>query len=224
MYQELYDENHKIIRISTKEPDTFTTQPTGEYDSNILCAVCDNIKIGQLEDYASKVLYGGKLSAGNQPKFSAYRNQHDIVHTLVENILYSEFKLFLLSVLWRASISSREYFNKVNLSPYEEELRLMILNKDAKEPVNFPCIIMTLRNDLERSKELHLQPVRSRRKSGSIYPFVISGTLYVFYVPNYSGPKELKDFYINKSNEMKVLHTPEGQGEKLIKYFFGIRA
>lgn len=223
MYQELYDENHKIIRTSTKEPKIISKQPTGEYDGNILCAECDNIKIGQLEDYASKVLYSGNLSKNNLLKISAFPNPGGTAHTLVENLLYSEFKLFLLSILWRASISSRDYFNKVQLGPYEEEIRLMILKKDAKEPENFPCILVNLRNELEWTKGLHLQAIRNKDKSGSYYPFLISGTIYVFYVPDYFGPRELKGFYINKSNEIYIVNTPPGQGKVLMNLFFGIR-
>lgn len=223
MYRELYDEEHKIYRLSPKKPHNFKRLSIGVYESNILCHDCDNKIIGRLESYARKVLYGGTLSKSQQPKFTTYRNQYGIEHTFIENIRYSDFKLFLLSILWRASISNRKYFEHVMLGSFEEELRLMIYNNDAREIEDFPCILMTVRNDVEWSKQLHVQPIRVKDESGSTYPFMISGTLYIYYVPNYFGHIELQDFCINNSNEMKILHTPIGHGDELLKMILGFK-
>lgn len=222
MYQELYDEKHKIIKLSPKNPANFVKIPTGEYDSNILCEACDNGIIGKLEDYGSKVLYGSTLPIDQQPKFSAYCNEQGVEYTFVENIRYTDFKLFLLSILWRAGISNRKFFENISLGPYEEELRLMILKKDAKDIEAFPCIILSMRNDVDWAKEVHVQPVCKKESLGNRYSFVISGTVYMFYAPSYYGPEELRGFYINKTNETRILHTPDGEGEKYIKTMLGL--
>ena len=126
MYQELFDKDHKIYRLKTSNTDKYSKVPTGEYDQNILCAECDNVRIGQFEHYASKVLYGGKLAVSEFPTFINQVNPHGMKYTYCQNINYKKFKLFLLSILWRASISKRDFFSSVSLGPHEEIIRQMI--------------------------------------------------------------------------------------------------
>ena len=223
MYQEMFDENHQIYKVPINDTSKARKQFTGEYEKDILCSDCDSKIIGTFEDYASKVLYGGRVSKDDKLELTNYRNEHGVVHTLIENIKYREFKLFLLSILWRASISSREFFKNVNLGEHEELLRTKIYEGDPMNSQDYPCVIATLRNDVEYSKGLHIQPIQKSENSGIVVPFVISGTIYVFYIPQYSGPTELDEFYIDTLNKMKVLHTPKGMGEELIKHISGIR-
>src|SRR5229473_2688230 len=104
MYQELFDEKHQFYRSKTPNPDNYSKLPTGEYDQNILCTECDNVRIGQLEDYARKVLYGGKVAVPESLTFMNQVNPHGMKYTYCQNINHKKFKLFLLSILWRASI------------------------------------------------------------------------------------------------------------------------
>jgi len=54
------------------------------------------------------------------------------------NVEYSSFKLFHLSVLFRASVTHLPTFGQVSLGPHEEHLRKMILAKDPGEPWRYP--------------------------------------------------------------------------------------
>jgi hypothetical protein len=171
MYRELFDEKHQFYRLKTPNPDNHSKLPTGEYDQNILCAECDNVRIGQFEDYARKVLYGGKLAVSESPTFINQVNPHGMKYTYCQNINYKKFKLFLLSILWRASISKRNFFSSVSLGPYEEILRQVIINEDPKEPDDFPCIMVALRNDEPMASEIIVEPVKTRTKVCTIYKF-----------------------------------------------------
>ena len=51
---------------------------------------------------------------------------------------YSSFKLFHLSVLFRASVTSLPTFAEVSLGPHEEKLRQLTLKRDAAEPHQYP--------------------------------------------------------------------------------------
>ena len=82
-----------------------------EFDKDILCHSCDNETLGKLERYASLILYDG------YPKIVEYRECPDgRKYTYCAGIDYTQFKLFLLSVLWRASISKRPLFGEVRVS------------------------------------------------------------------------------------------------------------
>ena len=54
-------------------------------------------------------------------------NQFGLESMLISNVDYTRFKLFLLSILWRGSITSNPLFVNVKLEKTkEEEIRLML--------------------------------------------------------------------------------------------------
>lgn len=136
MYKEIYDEKHFLYRGSAKNLDKMQTVPTGEYDSNILCKNCDNEIIGSYESYGSGVFFDG-LPQSNCPTFKSGKI-NDIHVTLFENLEYDKFKLFLLSLLWRASISNRKFFKNVNLGDDEERIRKLLLSGKAGNDSSYP--------------------------------------------------------------------------------------
>jgi len=87
-------------------------RPIGAYDSGILCKECDNF-LGDYDNYGKYTLFEKELERYNDSD-TAY---------VIRDIDTEKFKLFLLSVLWRASISGREEFERVTLGPYEERIK-----------------------------------------------------------------------------------------------------
>ena len=68
MYKDLFDEKNRMYTFSGKRGVNRKTkvQQTGEFDKNILCKDCDNNKIGELERYASLILYDGFPKIGRE--------------------------------------------------------------------------------------------------------------------------------------------------------------
>lgn len=54
------------------------------------------------------------------------------------NVDYSSFKLFHLSVLFRASVSSLPTFQEVSLGPHEEKIRKLLVNRNTGEDWQYP--------------------------------------------------------------------------------------
>jgi hypothetical protein len=80
----------------------------GVYDSEILCKDCDG-ELGKLDDYALDVC-------------RRFPREHVAIGDgtfEMDNIDGDRFAKFVLSVLWRASITSRPEFQKVSLGLYE---------------------------------------------------------------------------------------------------------
>jgi len=134
-YRYLYPEDKEakkksLIFVSKEQP---VKRPIGIYDSNILCAECDKI-LGKLDEYGKVVLL--------DKKFIKYKNT-DYIYFL-ETVDVNKLKLFLLSILWRSSISKRKEFNRINIGPYEEKIRnILILQKEnkTKQIIDYDFII-----------------------------------------------------------------------------------
>jgi hypothetical protein len=81
----------------------------GVYDTNLLCADCDNALGSQLDDYALDVCR----------RFPREHRSFGDGYFVLDNVDGDRFTKFVLSVLWRASISTRPEFRDVSLGPYE---------------------------------------------------------------------------------------------------------
>jgi hypothetical protein len=101
----LGDNKHNLLISKT------AVRPTqhGVYDNKLLCAKCDGA-LGDLDNAALAVC-------------RRFPDEHKIIEEgcfVLENVDGDAFAKFILSVLWRASISMRPEFVSVSLGPYEE--------------------------------------------------------------------------------------------------------
>lgn len=218
MYQDIFDEKHRLVKFTTLTPNSKSTIHSSEYESGILCQNCDNNIIGSLESYTALVLFGGRVSTSSND----YILPDGLEYTQVTNIDYVKFKLFLLSMLWRASISSRPFFKNVSLGPYEEEIRNMILSGNPGRPGDFPCIISSY---LKTSfpKEIVAEPRRIRLDGFIAYSFLIGGLLYNVKVIKNDRTDWVLESTVNESNEMKIIHIPEQWTKELLESYLGVR-
>ena len=74
LYRELRDEDNAFVKANLAKV-TKENIYTGLFEPNILCAECDNVLLGKLEDYSSKILYGGKIAGVS---FSNEINQNGV--------------------------------------------------------------------------------------------------------------------------------------------------
>jgi hypothetical protein len=230
MYREtgMYDSSHRIRKFSVQRVFKIITDlfspPTGEYDKNILCARCDNEIIGHYETYARKALFGGELPADENPIVTHHIDLNGKRFSICQNIDYNKFKLFLLSILWRASITQRDFFQYVNLNlEKEEQLRDMILNGNPGEINDFPIFLYTYLNDNSVACDIIGMPIHSIHETIETITFLLGGTFYIFYLGNNRlDPSIIRDQTLNKNNRMLILHIPQGQGWEYILRFAGI--
>lgn len=228
MYVSLFDEGHRLNKLSPvnfiKGNKHVSRPPSGEYEGSLLCAQCDNEIIGSYETYARKALYGDPNGNTDLPECANFKTTGGIGFTHCKNIHYKEFKLFLLSILWRASISSRPFFREVSLCPYEEEIiRQMILNGDPKDAETFPILIITWLNDKSASNDVVAQPGVNRQDKGIRYIFPIAGVTYIFHMSPISLDQNLKGFILSAKNEAFLLHIPAGHSTGLLLTYFGAK-
>lgn len=220
MYQDLYDEKHRIMKAKLKD---VTARPiqTGEKESDILCQNCDNVILGSLEKYASDVLYGGRLP---NHSFRNEMNQNGVKYVSCTGLDYKKFKLFFMSVLWRFSISNKDFFEKINLGSYEEKLRQMILSGDPGKQMDFPCLINSYKSETDLPHQVISQPLPSKGQDGkTMVSILIGGMWYMFAVALDFDSDWMAEAVINEQGEMKMIHMPRDSAERLLSKSFGLR-
>jgi len=219
MYKYLFDDIHRLHEVRVTESGELKDKikQTGAYEGDILCLECDNKRIGNLETYASKVLYGGTaISLVNE------RNQNGMMSTLCKKIDYSKFKLFLLSVIWRASISSLPMFKALDLGDHEERIRTMILENFPGEQTDDPCLLMTYINQKQIPHQIIVEPSTLSEDGGFTCFLMIAGVLYIYFIGNQNIPPWAIHCIINKNGEMRVPHLPQHLAGKALNRLMGV--
>jgi hypothetical protein len=101
--------------------------PQGIYDKTILVEQGERM-FSSWDDYGADILLNRK------DKFEPLHQVNKLVGYQLANYDYNQLKLFCLSVLWRASVSSDVFFSKVNLCPHEAIIRNALLTNNSGEP------------------------------------------------------------------------------------------
>lgn len=120
----------------------------------LLCSCCEQ-KISKWETYARWVLYGNepgpdirKRDLGESvigllgPRIpSAFKDLRQV------KVDYAKFKLFELSILWRAGLENMTWGKQVHLGPFQEDLRKHLLKDDPGLPLYLPALLIDYRDD-----------------------------------------------------------------------------
>ena len=124
-----------LVGVDEKELDKKHKQ-AGLSDKSILCQDCDNHRFGPYDKHGIEAV----LDLLNTKKL--YRDDFGNPCAYLANKAdYTKFKLFLLSVLWRASISSIEFYEHIDLgSSHVERIKEMLKNQDAGKETDYPFI------------------------------------------------------------------------------------
>ena len=163
------------------------------YYERLLCGPCES-KISQWERYMSHLWYG-KTPAKT-------RIENMLAH--VEGIDYHKLKLFQLSVLWRAGVSTLPIFEKVNLGHHEKRLRAMLLAADPGDWNNYPCVLTWLNLDGRPLNDLIVEPTPCRGLvHGWAYTFVFGGFLWSFQLAGV--PKAKQAFVVSTNGSLTMV-------------------
>jgi hypothetical protein len=167
---------------------------------------------------SSELLKENPKSKDKAPKITFYQKDG---HTwnYVENIDYKKFKLFLLSILWRASVTKLPVFSEIQLGPHQEKIRKMIFEDDPGEEDDYPVQMWTTVSDKNFPKDCMLQPRTLKLDGHRICLFPISGLFILFFISNHSKKSDVYAHTIKKVNTINIIDIPAGQGWAFISKY-----
>jgi hypothetical protein len=170
LYDSLYDDKHRLHILSALPEERNQLKQKGERE-RLLCDDCESL-LSKYERYASLVL-GGDLPIqvgrdGNLLTFSGFD--------------YKNFKLFQLSILSRAGVSTLPLFERVQLGPHAERLRALLRAEDPGPAELYACIMSVLTTSAGVVPTLIMQPTRGRNHGKPTYKFTMGGLMWVYFV------------------------------------------
>jgi hypothetical protein len=192
LYRPLYDEKHRFF-VLTAGVDGQRQMQRG-LTEKLLCDRCEQ-QLGRYETYAAAVM-SGRLQ-------HRYRSVGSRI--TISNIDYARFKLFQLSILWRASVSSLEFFRLVALGPHEERLRNMLLLDEPGTPHAFGCVVIFASERGEDISDTFFNPEPLRWCGRRMVKFFFAGSAWLFYCDRRPAPVYLQQFFLQQDGVLTGL-------------------
>jgi len=192
IYKPLYDEKHRFHVISTYKKKDRPKEQKGIRE-RLLCLDCEQ-HISRYEDYARKVLFGGV-------EISVLNESGGII---VSEIDYNCFKLFQLSILWRASVSNHKMFKNVQLGKHESIIRKMIISDIPGQKEKYCCVMMAIKNGSDGMSTFIDQPEKRRIGNHITYRFIFASVAWIFFVSSHKIPKIINDFILSEEGSVHL--------------------
>ncbi len=146
-----------------------------------MCDGCEQ-QFGVYERYVS-LLFGGGIQLG-------YETQGQLI--VIRGVQYKALRMFQLSILWRASVSTLPFFSQVSLGPHEERIRTLLMNDDVGTPWQYGCLMYALLHEGNVQEDLIVQPTWTKVDDVFGYRFVFGGHLWLYFVASHQHPKRLE--------------------------------
>lgn len=172
LHKPLYDEKHRARRLDlgAEEP-AYLQKGLREL---LLCADCEQL----LNDEYEKPF----LAEWREGRLLPQRLLPSDIH-YVTGVDYATIKLFLLSVLFRAGVSSLGAFSGVTLGPkHEARLRTMVHQRDPGGPAEYPVVGMFTVDDAGAVLPSVASPVPYRISGHRAYVFMFGGCEWTYFV------------------------------------------
>lgn len=174
LYRAIYDEKHRFLIVSTDPNERPDVEQKGLREQ-LLGDCCEGL-FSRWEDYAKRVLSGEGV---------VFSNGTDLL--TITGVDYAKFKLFQLSLLWRAGVSRRPEFAAVTLGPHAERLRQMLLAERPGDANEYGCTILFPPDPVAQELFRHAigAPTAGRFQSHHVYRFLVGMLCWMFTVSNH---------------------------------------
>ncbi len=206
MYKKLYDSNHRYTEVTTSQESASSKyQRKGLRDDSILCLECDREVLGELDNYAARVLWGyGKMDLGLREYYSI--NDPRVRWKQADNVKSDWMKLFFLSILWRAHVSRLPFFGAVDLGQrHGETVRKIIRGRLPDD--RYPILLLQFSRLEPDSQAFMSQILRHKRNGKTFYSAIACGLRIVWFISEDSLPPSFKNYTVEPERPLKVVYS-----------------
>jgi hypothetical protein len=222
MFKSIFDEKHKISRIDFTADHRSTTSDTG-YDTKILCKECDTGLLNNYEIYACNTFF--KAIEGKRAKkiiLTSKEKREGFERINVSGLDYNKLKLFFLSILWRAHVTTNSFFKSVNIAAYGDQIRLMLQKGIACDDLTFKIVLVKINKNSARPFNALIPPRKIKENNNSFYVFYINSYMIFFNISLYNQAPIFKNAYLKETGELELLILSEFLATKIFDGLVGI--
>jgi len=192
LYSALYDEEHKYYVVSNIHGKSARPFQKGLRE-RLLCAACET-RFSRWETYAANVLY-------NRDKARCQKVNDTI---LVDGLDYAQFKLFLLSLIWRAGVSSLPVFQQTDLGPHEETLRQMLFEGDPGSFDRYGCLVFAITLDGQPLAGTIYGPQPCSIDTHRCYRLLVRAFLFIYFISSHRPDDVALNEFLTEEGRLRI--------------------
>lgn len=172
--------------------------PNGEYDIDLMCADCDN-KIGVYDDY-------GKTFFAQTPNKNDIQTFGNFDAWIVSDFDYKKLKLFILSLLWRASETNRDFFKNINIGPkHSTIIKNMIKSEDPGKSEEYFTQITRYKDSIGHKTMMAPQRLRDKTITGfSANVFHVHGFKLIIHMNSHRKNEISSNLGLTTTNQLII--------------------
>jgi hypothetical protein len=207
LYRDVYEKGKQFyFAISNDASTPIKRRRQGVYE-RLLCADCEKL-LGIYENYAAKVLY-------DDPPWAIRDRPGSVISLQVD---YARFKLFQLSLIWRAGISSSPEVPTKLFGRHPEKLRNMLLRGDPGRQYEYACIMSFLPEAYHLMRRAIIPPeLFDKRIHGFMcYRAMFAGLVWAYFMCGHMRDLPIAREALSESGELRLFHGGD-EGLEFIK-------
>ncbi len=195
-YKPVYDGKHRLNELSTDPEIKNQCIRQKGIRERLLCKDCEQL-ISPAEKYVSEFF-------GTHMVRAISKNQKFV---RFHGLDYFKLRLFQLSILWRASVSSSKYFANVALGSHEEVIRNMIFAGNIGESHTYPCIMFSVVTEEDKLNVVDgfiPNPERLEFLPCPVYRFIFSGVAWFYILSKDASWFKYKELLLSKEGQVVI--------------------
>ena len=204
LFRRLRQGKKSLEMITNKAGEYTKKSPTGVYDKTIVCSKCENIW-QEWDNYAQLILADKPLNGRVR-----YHNNKRICY-IVNNYEYRKLKLFFISMVWRASVSSQPFFSKVSLGQFEDSAKKHIANNDPGDSEAFSVTLAKFNHPLAKSI---LDPHADKYSGVNYLRFYLAGYIAYIKVDHKPTPMPFSQFAMAGNRPLYIICRDFGESKE----------
>ena len=189
----MYDDRHRFIAVSDVKKQIVKEGQKGWWEK-MLCAACE-ARLNRYEKHVRRMF--------TDPLLAPLADKRVYVFPKVE---YRLLKLFILSVLWRASVSTLPAYRHVSLGPHEEPMRELILADADFAPETYGCVIWALFDGDRHFVDMMTEPSYDKQDGRRCYRFIMRGFVFMIYVGSRTIDDATSRLFVGRQPEVRAYH------------------
>lgn len=199
-FRELREGSQAPLLVSGSPSEYPSNSPIGIYDREILCGECEP-KFGILDDYGIQIL----LRQLDQ-HFLPLVGRDGPVAFQAEGVNQEKLLKFLVSVLWRASVSRHRFYGRVDLGPYEPHAKQVLLDPHSPVPPQFGAVLSRwTAGDVTLAKGGLMDPFRERWDGINAYRFYFGEVVAYIRVDTQSFRRPLSELALLRQHTTTMI-------------------
>lgn len=185
----------EALEMMTNRAGEYTEKSqVGAYDQTIVCSKCEAIW-QEWDNYVQQLLAEEPLNGR-----ARYYGNRKICY-IVDDFEYRKLKLFFISMVWRASVSSHKVFSRVSLDQFEDIAKQHIVNSDPGDSEDFSVVMSKFDHPLAKGI---FDPYMYKNSGVNYLRFYLASYMADIKVDHKPTPKLLSQFAMAENRPLYI--------------------